>query len=86
MAQAYGIHNDPSAYEIMNNKNGKIRSPRKDKESYEETLKILQRFHFSDDEIDSLHRLLSAILHLGNFRFSYDEETLNLLNPDCNVI
>ncbi|XP_053324035.1 unconventional myosin-Ig isoform X2 [Spea bombifrons] len=49
-----------------------------DKSGYKSVAESLRVIGFSSDEVDSIYRILAAILHLGNMRFAVQEDSVTI--------
>lgn len=55
-----------------------------DRRDFKEVLSSLKTLQFSNGEIDTLWRIVAAILHLGNVQFTTDEDKIQLKNTDVS--
>uniref|UniRef100_A0A8C5QFT0 Myosin IG n=1 Tax=Leptobrachium leishanense TaxID=445787 RepID=A0A8C5QFT0_9ANUR len=53
-----------------------------DKSNYKSVIHSLKVIGFSEDEVDSIYRILAAILHLGNMRFAKEEDSVVIEDED----
>ncbi|KAM4705559.1 unconventional myosin-Ig-like [Rhinophrynus dorsalis] len=78
----FHLHRDPALYtftkEGASNNNFAIN----DKSSYKSVVDSMKVIGFSPEEIDSVYRVLAAILHLGNLCFDVEEDSVIIENSD----
>ncbi|CAF3443563.1 unnamed protein product [Rotaria sp. Silwood1] len=76
----YFYLDDPETYRILKDPcGGKVFPSRSDfkhcRQMFNTQKEIMRRVGFTDDDINMVFTILSAILHLSNIQFSHDDET-----------
>ncbi|KAM9101123.1 unconventional myosin-Ig [Sarcophilus harrisii] len=75
--QALNLQRDPSIY-IFTQQGAGLSSSDSDEANYRAVIQAMKIIGFSPDEIDCVHRILAAILHLGNIQFVETESGLEV--------
>lgn len=76
----YGLSRDPAQYFYTNQGSIEVLSEKSD---YKQTVSAFKSLHFSQDEIDSVWRVVAAVLHLGNITFTMVEEEIQVTNKSA---
>ncbi|XP_074139161.1 unconventional myosin-Ig [Sminthopsis crassicaudata] len=75
--QALNLQRDPSVYTFTQQGAG-LSSSDSDEGNYRAVIQAMKVIGFRPDEIDCVHRILAAILHLGNIQFVETESGLEV--------
>ncbi|XP_074053791.1 unconventional myosin-Ig [Macrotis lagotis] len=75
--QALNLQRDPSLYTFTQQGAG-LSSSDSDEANYRAVIQAMKIIGFSPDEMDCVHRILAAILHLGNIQFVETESGLEV--------
>ncbi|TSK28291.1 Unconventional myosin-Ig [Bagarius yarrelli] len=75
------LNNDPSEY-FYTKQGSSVTVSGDDRQSYREVMNALQVIGFSQEEVDSIYKILATILLLGNLQFVSDGESVELLGDD----
>ncbi|XP_036593311.1 unconventional myosin-Ig isoform X2 [Trichosurus vulpecula] len=75
--QALNLQRDPALYTFTQQGAG-LNSSDSDEANYRAVIQAMKVIGFSSDEMDCVHRILAAILHLGNIQFVETESGLEV--------
>lgn len=70
------LSRDPTKYEYTQNSGTRVGS--EDRTDYRATVSAFRTLGFSDGEVDTVWRIIAAILHLGNLKFVSSEDSTDI--------
>ncbi|KAI4456265.1 myosin [Holotrichia oblita] len=74
----------PEDYFYMNQGNSSTVNTVDDRRDFKEVQSSLTTLQFAKEEIDTLWRVIAAVLHLGNVQFTTDDDKIQLKNTDVS--
>ncbi|XP_027033689.1 unconventional myosin-Ig isoform X1 [Tachysurus fulvidraco] len=82
LVKSLRLNNDPSKY-LYTKQGALVTSSTDDRRSHREVMRALQVIGFSQEEINSIYKILATILLLGNLQFVSDGESVEVVGGDA---
>lgn len=81
--KALGLSRDPTQYSYINQGGCPMVQPLSDRKDFDVVRQSMKTLGYSDEEVDTIWKLVAAILHLGNLQFAEEgQDNVIVTDPD----